>query len=141
MEIQDLLISKSSFNLIELRKIKVELQNLMTAVGRAVSLSSSNTIYRWPTISVRRALAGGFGRMREDRDRPLRSLVVSAEQDVRTKFAWLCAGMRHHAQEMHNNVGRVVQEMGQHIASQQRQQRGSLSRLAVCSVRQQPSTC
>ena len=69
--------------------------------------------------------------MREDRDRPLRSLALSAEQDVRTKFAWLCAGMRHHAQEMQNNVGRIVQQMRQHIATQQRQQQGSLSRLAV----------
>lgn len=69
--------------------------------------------------------------MRKQRDHPFRTLVVSAEEDVRNKFAWLCAGMRHHAQEMQNNVGKAVQQMGEHIASQQRQQRGSLSRLAV----------
>ena len=61
----------------------------------------------------------------------LKTSLVSAQRDLGGKWQYLCDGFQHHLRETQDNLGRTVQHLGQHVATQQRQRQGTLSRLAV----------
>ena len=61
----------------------------------------------------------------------LKTSLVSAQRDLGGRWQCLCDGFQHHLRETQDNFGRTVQHLGQHVATQQRQRQGTLSRLAV----------
>lgn len=62
---------------------------------------------------------------------PLRGAMLSAQRDIGTRWSTLCSAVHSNFCEAQDHLGGALQQIGHHIAAQQRQRQGPLSMLAV----------